>query len=242
MGILTTGTAVKNHVSPKMARELIDCNISNYVPFAVLGLSASSCTTPTPTSSSSSSQDSVLDVRRYAENPVLERSGSTSEELRVNPLHKPTETKNKNRNEGHEEVQSDHELSPTEPPGLGYRDTSSSFHELPMESRAQVEPGSGKHSVYTQFPKDPNCDICMKTKTKINMKGAKKYKVIYCMTCRIGCRSSERIWSMNVFLEVHLSLDIETLPVLLTNYQWSREQKWNRVWVSTVYKRTYPKL
>ena len=24
--------------------------------------------------------------------------------------------------------------------------------------------GSGKHSVYTNFPKDPNCDICLKTK------------------------------------------------------------------------------
>ena len=33
-----------------------------------------------------------------------------------------------------------------------------------MESRAKLEPGSGKHSVYTHFPKDPNCDICLKTK------------------------------------------------------------------------------
>ena len=32
-------------------------------------------------------------------------------------------------------------------------------------SREQkVEPGSGKHSVYTHFPKDANCDICLKTK------------------------------------------------------------------------------
>ena len=37
-------------------------------------------------------------------------------------------------------------------------------HELPMESRAKVEPGSGKHSVHTHIPKDPNCDICWKTK------------------------------------------------------------------------------
>ena len=27
-----------------------------------------------------------------------------------------------------------------------------------------MEPGSGKHSIYTHFPKDPNCDICLKTK------------------------------------------------------------------------------
>ena len=94
-----------------------------------------------------------FDVNRYTESPVPERSGSTSEELRGNPLHKPTE-----------EVQSDllHDLpdwlqdfretlfierSPSEPrgnPEPGYRDTSSSSHELPMESRAKVEPGSGK--------------------------------------------------------------------------------------------------
>ena len=31
-----------------------------------------------------------------------------------------------------------------------------------------MEPGSGKHSVYTHFPKDPNCDICLKTKITRN--------------------------------------------------------------------------
>ena len=49
-------------------------------------------------------------------------------------------------------------------PEQGSQDTSKSSHELPMEPRAKVEPGSGKHSVYTHFPKDPNCDICLKTK------------------------------------------------------------------------------
>ena len=85
----------------------IDCNISNHVLCVVPGLSANSSTTPTPTSSSSSSQDSVFDVNRYTENPVPERSGSTSEEIRGNPLHIPTETENENKNEGREEVQSD---------------------------------------------------------------------------------------------------------------------------------------
>ena len=81
-----------------------------------------------------------------------------------------------------------------------------------------------------------------KPKTKIKMKDAKKYKAISCMTCGIGCRSSERIWSMNAVLYSHgetLSLDIETLPVLLVNYQWSREQMWNRVRVSIVSTRTF---
>ena len=72
--------------------KIIDCNISNYVPFVVPGLSTSSSTTPTPTSSSSS-QDSVFDESRYTENPVPERSGSMGEELRGNLQHKPAETK-----------------------------------------------------------------------------------------------------------------------------------------------------
>ena len=55
----------------------------------------------------------------------------------------------------------------TEPwrnPGQRSQDTSKSSHELPMEPRAYVEPGSGKHSVFTHFPNDPNCDICLTTK------------------------------------------------------------------------------
>ena len=81
-----------------------------------------------------------------------------------------------------------------------------------------------------------------KPKTTIKMKDAKKYRAIYYVTCLIGCMSSERIRSMNLILQSHgetLSLDIETLPVLLMNYQWSREQKWNRVRVSIVSTRTF---
>ena len=92
---------------PAKQGKRIDCNISNDVPFVVPGLSASSSTTPTPTSSSSSSQDSVFNINRYIQNQVSGRSGSTSEELRRNPLHRSTETENKNKNEGREEVQSD---------------------------------------------------------------------------------------------------------------------------------------
>ena len=55
----------------------IHCNISNYVPFVVPGLSTSSSTSSTPFSSTpfskdptSSSQDSVFDVSRHTENPA----------------------------------------------------------------------------------------------------------------------------------------------------------------------------
>ena len=140
----------------------------------VPGLSASSSsTTPSPTSPSSSSQGSVFGVNRYTENPVPERSGGTSEELREDPLHESTETENKNKNEEREEVQRDipHELpdwpqefrenlvdeSTSEPwgnPGQGSQDTSKSSRELPMEPRAKVELGSG-NSVWSDGRRSP---------------------------------------------------------------------------------------
>ena len=42
--------------------------------------------------------------------------------------------------------------------------SSSSSYELPMEKRAKVVPGSAKHSIFSHFPKDRNCDICLRTK------------------------------------------------------------------------------
>ena len=129
----------------------------------VPGLSASSSyITPSSATSSSSSQDSVFDVNINTQNPVPERSGSMSEELRGIPMPGP-----------------------------------------------------------------------LKPKTKMKKKDAKTYTA----TCRTGCRTSEKNLSMNVVFQSHgetWRLDIETLPVLLMNYQWSREQKWNRAWASTV--------
>ena len=78
--VQTRTSGQKRHLTKKGKR--IDCNISDCVPFVVPGLSTSSSATPTPTSSSSSSQDSVFDTSRYTENPVPERSGSSSEEVR----------------------------------------------------------------------------------------------------------------------------------------------------------------
>ena len=179
MGILTTRPAVENHISPKIAKN-IKCSFSNYVPFVVPGLSTSSSTSSSPTSSTSPSQDSAIGT----ENPATEWSETMSEELRRNPLQEPAETENTNKNEDDEELQGGilrdlpvwlqefrenlvDECVPTESrrnPSHEHRDTSSSSHEWPMESRAKVELGSGKHSSYTHFPKDPKCDVCLKTK------------------------------------------------------------------------------
>ena len=172
MGIHTTGPAVKNLISSEMAREWIAiCPTLCHLWFLVY---RSSSTTPSHTSPSSSSQDTVFDVNRYTENTVPERSGSTSEELRGDPLHESTEIENKKKEE-REEVPRDisskltdwlqefrdnlvDESTSTEPwrnPEQGSQDTSKSFHELPMEPRAKVEQGSGKQSVYTHFFEGP---------------------------------------------------------------------------------------
>ena len=68
---------VEYRKSPKKSKR-IDYSISNYVPFVVPGLSTNSSTSPSPTSSTSLTQDSVLDIGRYTEKSVPERSGSTS--------------------------------------------------------------------------------------------------------------------------------------------------------------------
>ena len=114
------------------------------------------------------------------ENPAIEQSGSMSAELRGNPLQELAETGNtlKIRTTKNYEVHLPDWLQefrenlvdesvPAESrknPSHEHRDTTSSSHELPMESRAKVDPGSGKHSIYAHFPKDPNFGICLKTK------------------------------------------------------------------------------
>ena len=110
--------------------------------------------------------------------PATRGSGTTCEFALGNWLHESEEIENPYKNYD-EELQSDelpgvpdwlqefkHGLVDESVPE--HRDTFCSSHELPMESRARVEPGSGKHSVYTHFPKDPNCDIWEKTE---NYKG-----------------------------------------------------------------------
>ena len=81
-----------------------------------------------------------------------------------------------------------------------------------------------------------------KPKTKIKIRNEEKYKEIYRMNCLIGYRNSERIWLMKVLqqsLGEIQSMEVKTLPSHLMNFQWSREQKWNRVRVSTVSLRTF---
>ena len=119
--------------------------------------------------------------------------------------------------------------------------TRSSTTPTPTSSSSSSSQDSKADTPKIQYPKEvevrvrsygeTRCINPQKPKTKIKMNDAKKYKAIYCMTW-IGCKISEKFWSMNVLLQSDgetLCLWIKTLPVLLMNYQWSREQKWNRI-------------
>ena len=168
----------------------------------VPGLSASSSsTTPSPAFPSSSSQDSVFDVNRYTENPVQERSGSTSGE----PLHETTETENTTKNGESEEVQRDmsHELPdwlqefretlvdesvPTESrgnPSHEHRDTSSSSHELQMEPRAKMETGLGYAQHLFSLPERPKMR---------HLLGDENNKGFLQKTCWYSCAQSGKFW------------------------------------------------
>ena len=67
-----------------------------------------------------------------------------------------------------------------------------------------------------------------KPKTQIKMKTTKNYEVNFCKVCRNGYKISKRIWWIRMLNHIN------TLPALLVNDQWSREQKWYQVRVSTV--------
>ena len=170
MGIPTHWTSgQKPHLTQNGKR--INCNIANNVPFVVPGLSTSCSTSSSPASSTSSSQDTVIST----ENPATERSETMSEESRGNPSRGSAEAENTNKNEDDEELRSellqdvpewqqDFKENLVDKSVQPHQHSPSSSHELPVEPRTKVVPGLGKHSFCTHFPKDRNCDICLRTK------------------------------------------------------------------------------
>ena len=96
-----------------------------------------------------------------------------SDEVRGDSSRGPAETENPNKNDDNEGVRGDtlrdlpewqeefkDNLFDESVPE--HRDAFSSSHELLSVSRAKVV--SGKYSIFAHFPKDRNCDICLRTK------------------------------------------------------------------------------
>ena len=107
--------------------------------------------------------------------PVTTRSRSTRSRARKDLLHDPTETENKHQN-GDTDAARDtpsndlpewleeftENLEYTEGSALSNAPTSMSREPRHQGSSRKVV--SGQHSTVTHFPKDRNCDMCMKTK------------------------------------------------------------------------------
>ena len=147
----------------------IGCNTANYVPLVVPGLSTSSSSSSSLTSPTSLSQEAVTPTQH----PASLRTESMSE-VRGDSSRGPAETDNPNNKNDNEEVRSDplrdqpewleefkENLVDDSVPE--HRDAPISSHGLSSEPRAKVVSGE-RSSIFTHFPKDRNCNICLRTK------------------------------------------------------------------------------
>ena len=173
----------------------IICNTENFVPIVVPGLSSlssgSSSTSKTPLrqeshsssySSTSSSSPTVSELQTreredridsdispvQVSNSVDDRSGQP-DETQANQNPKPNKDKitiersNPLDSEIPEWLQEFSEILVDDE--IPLQAHASSSHEASLEPTTKRREDLGKHSAYTHFPKDRNCEICKRTKT-----------------------------------------------------------------------------
>ena len=139
--------------------------------------SSSLSTSPTTTVSSDSETRAREDLSGIDSYPVSVSSEHVERKEREDPLTKPTKNPKPNKNE-------DHELERRDPFCSEIREWlqefienlvddrvperrdshASSSHEPSLEPTPSRSVDLGKHSVYTHFPEDRNCEICQRTK------------------------------------------------------------------------------
>ena len=159
----------------------IQCNTENFVPAVVPGLSTTSSSSSTSTSTTLSGQE----IDHSDHHPAIESSECVDRQARRDPFtsetpeelfQEPTEIPKPDKKEDHEEVR----RSPYSdiPEWLQefrenlvdervpeHRDSHArSSHEPSLDSTPARSADLGKHSVYTHFPKDRNCEICQRSK------------------------------------------------------------------------------
>ena len=161
----------------------IPCNTENFVPVVVPGLSSSSSgsssTSKTPSrqerhsssSSSASSSSPTVSEIQIREREDGSNSGispvqvSTSVDDRSG---KPDETTielgNPSNSEIPEWLQEFREILVDDDIPVHGDSHASSSHEASLEPTFKRREDLGKHSVYTHFPEDQNCEICKRTK------------------------------------------------------------------------------
>ena len=175
-----SGSTVKNHISLKNGIR-IQCNTENFVPIVVPGLSSSS-------SSSSHSSTSMTPSRQERNHPTSSSSSFISPTTTVLSDSETREREDLSGIDSHpvpvssshveEMIERRDPLCSDIPEWLQefrenlvddrvpeHRDShASSSHELSLEPTPTRSEDLGKHSVYTHFPQDRNCEICQRTK------------------------------------------------------------------------------
>ena len=169
----------------------IQCNTENFVPIVIPGLSTSTSSslpsstsmTPSrqeidhPTSSSSSSTSPPMTSSTVSSESVArqERGDPCSSDISEELFTKPTKNQIKTKNHDVERSDPCHSDIPewlqefrenlVDDRVLEHRDShASSSHGSSLEPLPARSVDLGKHSVYTHFPKDRNCEICQRTK------------------------------------------------------------------------------
>ena len=117
------------------------------------------------------------DLSGIDSDPASLSSSHVERRERSDPLTKPTKNPKPNENEDHEKERRDPFCSeiPERLQEFGAnlvddrvpecRDShASSSHEPSLETTLARSADLGKHSVYSHFPKDRNCEICQRTK------------------------------------------------------------------------------
>ena len=159
----------------------IQCNTENFVPIVVPGLSTSS-------SSSSHLSTSMTPSRQERNRPTSSSSSSTSPTTTVSGDSETREREDLSGIDSHPVpvsspnvegmIERGDPLFAEIPEWLQefreilvddrvpeHRDShASSSHEVSLEPTSTRSEDLGKHSVYTHFPKDRNCEICQRTK------------------------------------------------------------------------------
>ena len=139
--------------------------------------SSSSSTSPTTTVSSNSETRTREDLCGIDSCPVSVSSEHVERKERGDLLTKPTKNPKPNKNEDHELERGDPFCSDILEWLQEFRENlvddrvperrdshASSSHEPSLEPTPTRSEDLGKHSVYTHFPKDRNCEICQRTK------------------------------------------------------------------------------
>ena len=139
--------------------------------------SSGSFTSPTTTVSSDSETRAREDLSGIDSHPASVSSSHVERKERGGPLTKPTKNPEPNKNEDHDLERGDPLCSGISEWLQEFRENlvddrvperrdshASSSHEPSLEPTTTRSVDLGKHSVYTHFPKDRNCEICLRTK------------------------------------------------------------------------------